>query len=51
MKLTNTNIHNVKRHLTIQHLNKNGYNISFFDVARIVTIGYNGTITVFIRCI
>lgn len=43
MKLTNTNIHNVKRHLTIQHLNKNGNNISFFDVARIVTIGYDGT--------
>ena len=43
MKLTNTNIHNVKRHLTIQRLNKNGYDISFFDIARIDTIGYDGT--------
>lgn len=43
MKLSNTNIHNVKRNLTIEHISVNGLNMSFYDVARIVIIGHNGT--------
>ena len=43
MKLTNTNIHNIKRNLTIQHININGVDVALFHVAELVKVGYNGT--------